>query len=74
MAHDPLFLPGHVRAVLDDLDREIGKVEAMVLGEHWKTIEDVKKLLGTRKGLQMAREMETRRLDDETKKRLGLRP
>lgn len=74
MSPDPDFTPGAVRAVLEALDASIAQVESNVLEGRCKSWEEIQKMLGRRAGLIEARSIQLKHMDDEIKKRLGIRP
>jgi hypothetical protein len=76
VSFDPEFQPsiGFVRGALEDIDGDITRTEANILEQRWKTLEELKTLHGRRTGLQIARGYLTKRLDDETIRRFGIKP
>jgi hypothetical protein len=74
MSFDPDFQPavGFLRGVLDDTDQELRQIESNILERRWKTPEELAGLYGQRFQNIRSRERITRRIDTETKRRLGL--
>jgi hypothetical protein len=73
MMEDPDFTPGAVRAVLEELDGCIEQVQSNII-LHAKSWDEVLLLRGKVLGLMQARAIQHRHMDDEIKKRLGIKP
>lgn len=76
MSFDPEFQPGigFLRGVLDDTDQELRQIESNILERRWKTTDELAGLFGQRFQCIRSRERITKRIDGETKRRLGIAP
>lgn len=71
MSFDPEFIPGSVRAELEEIDRAIAAAESNILDGRCKDWPEYRHQIGVRHGLQMAKAMKLKRLSEEQQRRLG---